>query len=151
GDGKMRLSCYDRSLRLVPGFGTAGVVTLAPDARADDHVPPDLIAVDDRLACVFPTTGANGYFFQRFRADTGAAVDAASISFLFPDGTGPHRWLVWNGTRFMVCGVAHPGNYQLQVRQMDASGALQGAGPVTVLDQAVEIREPCLLWDPRVS
>jgi hypothetical protein len=151
GDGKMHLSCYDRSLTLVPGFGTAGVVTLSPDARPDDGVPPDLIALADQVACVFPTTGGNGYFFQRFRADTGAAVDGASISFLFHDGTGPHHSLSWNGTRFAVCGVAHPGNFQLQVRQMDASGNVQGAGPVTVLDQAQEIREPCLVWDPRAA
>lgn len=151
GNGKMHLSCYDRTLHLVPGFGNAGVVTLSPDARPDDGVPPDLVALADQVACVFPTTGGNGYFFQRFRADTGAAVDGASISFLFHDATGPHHSLSWNGTRFAVCGVLHPGNFQLQVRQMDASAALQGAGPVTMLDQAKEIREPCILWDPRTK
>jgi hypothetical protein len=150
-DGKMHLSCYDRSLRLVPAFGTAGTFTLSPDARADDAVPPDLIALADQVACAFPATGGNGYFFQRFRADTGAAVDAAAISFLFHDGTGPHHSLVWNGTRFAVCGVLHPGRFQLQVRQMDAAGSVQGTGPVTVLDQAREMREPCLAWDPRVA
>ena len=150
-DGKMRLSCYDRSLALVAAFGTAGVVTLSPDARPDDTVPPDLIALADQVACVFPTTGGNGYFFQRFRSDTGAAVDGASISFLFHDGTGPYHSLNWNGTRFAVCGVLHPGNFQLQVRQMDASASLQGAGPTTVLDQAQEVREPCILWDPRAK
>ncbi len=149
-DGKMRLSCYDQQLHLVPGFGTAGVVTLSPDARPDDAVPPHLIAVNDQLVCVFPTpTSGNGYFFQRFRADTGAAVDGASISFLFHDGTGPHRGLVWNGTRFAVCGVLHSGNFKLQTRQMDANANIQGAGPTTILDQASEVREPSFVWDPR--
>jgi serine protease AprX len=151
GDGKMRLSCFDRTLHLVPGFGTAGVVTLAPDARPDDAVPPQLIAVNDQLVCAFPTVGGNGYFFQRFRADTGAAVDGASISFLFHDGTGPHHALAWNGTRYAVCGVLHSGTYKLQTRQMDATAHIQGAGPTTILDQAAELREPCLIWDPRGS
>ena len=149
GDGKIRLSCYDRALRPLAAFGTAGVVTLAPDTRADDAVPPDLIVVGERLACVFPTTGGNGYFFQRFNADTGAPVDVASISFLFHDGSGPHRPLTWNGSRFAVCGVAHAGNYRLQLRQMDGAANLQGSEPVTVVEQAAEVREPCLLWDPR--
>ena len=148
-DGKMRLTCYDRALQLVAGFGSAGSVVLAPDARTDDAVPPDLIAVGERLVCVFPAVGGNGYFFQRFRADNGNAVDAASISFLFHDATGPHRPLVWNGNCFTVCGVVHAGNYRLQLRQMNDAGQVQGAGPLTVLEQAAELREPCLLWDPR--
>jgi subtilisin family serine protease len=151
GDAKMRLSCYDRTLHLVPGFGTAGVVTLSPDARPDDGAPPDLLAVGDQVACVFPAVGANGYFFQRFHADTGNPVDAASINFLNHDGTGAQHPLNWNGGRFAVCGVAHPGNFQLLLRQMDPAGELQGAGPITLLDQVPEIREPSLLWDPRVS
>ncbi|EXI78796.1 MAG: type VII secretion-associated serine protease mycosin [Candidatus Accumulibacter appositus] len=149
GDGKMYLSCYDRNLQLIPGFGTAGRVTLAPDARPDDAAPPDLIAGNGQLACVFPTAAGNGYFFQRFRADTGAPVDNASISFLFLDSTGPHQSLVWNGSRFAVCGVVRPGNYQVQLRQMNSAGQVQGAGPLTVLEQAAEVREPCLLWDGR--
>ncbi len=148
-DGKMRLSCYDRSLHLVAGFGAAGSVVLAPDTRPDDNVPPDLIAVGERLACVFPAVGGNGYFFQRFRADNGSAVDAASISVLFHDATGPHHPLVWNGNSFAVCGVAHPGNYQLQIRLISDAGQVQGAGPLTLVDQVAEVREPCLLWDPR--
>ena len=150
-DGTMRLSCYDRTLHLVPTFGTAGVVTLSPGARPDDAAPPELIAVDDQLICAFPAAGGNdkGYFVQRFRADTGAAADAGSIGLLLQEGTGPHRVLSWSGSRFAVCGVAHPGNFQLQVRQIDGASRLVGAGPVTVLDQAAEIREPCLVWDAR--
>ncbi len=143
GDNQMRLSCYDRALQPVAGFGTNGVVTLAPNTRADDDVPPDLIAVNNQLACVFPTD-PNGYFFQRFEADDGDEVDNAAISFLFHQNTGSHRSLVWDGTHFTVVGVAHPGNYQLQVRQMTSAPALR-PGPITILDQAAVIREPCLI------
>ena len=151
GDGRMRLSCYDRALAPVAGFGVAGVVTLAPDARPDDAAPPALLATGDQLVCVWPTSAGNGGFFQRFRADTGAAVDAAAISLLFHDATGPQHPLAWNGSRFAFCGVLHGATHQLQVRQIDAAGAVQGTGPVTVLDQAAEIRDPCLLWDARAA
>lgn len=147
GDNKMRLSGYGRSLAAVAAFGTNGVVTLAPDTRADDNVPPDLFAVNNHLACVFPT-GANGYFFQRFNANNGSAEDNAAISFLFHLNTGSDRSLAWDGNRYTVVGVAHPGNFQLQSRQMTSAPALR-PGPTTIVDQAAEIREPCLLWDAR--
>ena len=151
GDGKMRLSCYDQALAPVLGFGTAGVVTLAPDARLDDAAAPALVAVNDELVCVWPTAGGagNGGFFQRFAADTGAAVDAAAVSLLFHDSTGAQHPLAWNGSAFTFCGVLHGATFQLQVRQIDSAGQVQGAAPITVLDQAAEIREPSLLWDPR--
>jgi|GEM_PF-1473572 subtilisin family serine protease len=144
GDNKMRLSCYDRALQLVTTFGTNGVVTLSPDARADDAVYPDLIAVNTHLACAFPT-GADGYFFQRFNVNDGTAADPAAISFLFNLNTSSHHSLAWNGNRYTVAGVAHPGNYLLQTRQLTTAGALR-PGPTTIVDQAQEIREPCLLW-----
>lgn len=149
-DNTMRLSCYDRTLQRVAGFGAAGVVTLAPVSRADDSVVPDLLVVGDHLACVFPT-GASGYFFQRFRADTGAAVDGASISLLFHANSGPHSSLAHAGPRYTVCGVAHPGNFQLQVRQIGDDASIIGAGPITLVDQAQEIREPCLIANPRLG
>lgn len=148
GDSTMRLSCYDRALQPVAGFGTAGVVTLAPVSRADDRVAPDLLVVGDHLACVFPT-GTDGYFFQRFRADTGAPVDGAALNLLLHRDAGPHATLAHAGPRYTVCGVAHPGNYRLQVRQLGDDGALVGAGPITLVDQPQEIREPCVIADPR--
>ncbi|WP_164000340.1 S8 family serine peptidase [Pyxidicoccus caerfyrddinensis] len=150
GDNTMRLSCYGRTLALEAGFGTNGVVTLAPNARPDDNVLPDLLVVGEHVCCAYPATGGNGYFFQRFRADTGAAVDGAPVSFLFNTNTGPHRSVAHAGTRYTVCGVAHPGNYQLQTRQLGDDGALVGAGPTTLVDQVQEIREPCLIWNERL-
>ena len=150
-DAKMRLSCYDRRMAPVASFGAAGVVTLAPDARPDDAAPPALLTVNDHLVCVWPTSGGNGGFFQRFRADTGAAVDAAAISLLFHDSSGPQHPLAWNGSRFAFCGVLHGAAFQLQLRQIDSAGAVQGAGPVILLNQLAEIRDPCLLWEPRAG
>lgn len=155
GDGKMRLSCYDRLLAPVPAFGTAGVVTLSPDARPSDAASPALRPVTDggvdQLVCVWPTALGNGGFFQRFRADTGAAVDAAAVSLLFHDSTGPQHALAWTGTRHALCGVLQGASFRLQLRQIDSAGAIVGAAPVTVLDQAAEIRDPALLWDPRAG
>lgn len=151
GDNTVRLSCYGRTLALEAGFGTNGVVTLAPSSRPDDTVLPDLLVVGEHVACVFPATGGNGYFIQRFRADTGAAVDAASVNFLLTTNTGPHHSLAHSGNRYTVCGVAHPGNFQLQTRQLGDDGALVGAGPTTLVDQAQELREPCLIWNERLN
>ena len=154
-DGKMRLAGFDRALAPLAGFGTAGVVTLSPDARPDDGAPPSLRALTlggvDQLACAWPTTasGNTGGFFQRFRADTGAAVDPAAISLLFHQSTGPQQSLVWNAKVLAQCGVLHGASWQLQLRQADDSGAPLGAGPLTLLDQAAEVRDPALVWDPR--
>lgn len=153
-DGKMRLAAFDRALQPVAGFGSAGVVTLSPDARPDDAASPALLAVDAAvpcLACVWPTaaSGNTGGFFQRFRADTGAPVDASAISLLFHQSTGPQRTLTWDGSRFAFIGVQHGAGWQLQLRQIDAQGSVLGAGPVTLADQAAELREPTLVYDPR--
>ncbi|WP_198321005.1 S8 family serine peptidase [Azohydromonas aeria] len=150
GDGSMRLSCWSRTLAPVAGFGTAGVVTLQPAARPDDAAPPVLRAVNDQLVCVWPTAGNKGGFFQRFRASDGGAVDAAAVSLLFHDATGEQHPLAWSGSAYGFCGVLiEGGRWKLQLRQVNAAGQVQGAGPVTVADQATEIREPCLLWDVR--
>ncbi len=150
-DGKMRLSCFDRALAPVAAFGAAGVVTLTPDARLDDAVAPALLPANDQLACVWPASVGNGGFFQRLRADTGAAVDAAAISLLFHDATGPQRALAWDGNRFAFCGVAHGATFRLELRQIDNAGQIQGAAPVVLVDQAAEIRDACLVWDARNS
>jgi hypothetical protein len=132
GDGKIRLSCYDRALRPLPLLERPGGHSRAgrPCRRCGAARP------DRRSVNVWPASfrrpAGNGYFFQRFNADTGAPVDVASISFLFHDGSGPHRSLTWNGSRFAVCGVAHAGNYRLQLRQMDGAANLQGSEPVTL-------------------
>jgi hypothetical protein len=148
GDGKMRLSCHDPPLA---GFATAGVPTLAPDDHLVHAAPPALLAVADQLACVWPTAGGNGGFFQRFRADTGAALDATAISLLFFDGASAQPTLAWNGSRFAFCGVLQGANVQLRRRQIDNTGAVLGAAPVTVLAQAAEIRDPCLVWGERAA
>lgn len=151
GGASMRLTCLDRQLAPVAGFGAAGVVTLATAARPDAGVPPDLLVVGDHVACAFPAVGT-GYFIQRFRFDTGAPVDGAAINFLTTDHTGPHRVLEWTGARYTVCGVLRPaGRHRLQVRQMNPDGSLAGAGPTTLVDQPQEIRDPCLLWDARAA
>ncbi|HEX6911073.1 MAG TPA: hypothetical protein VF142_11795, partial [Longimicrobium sp.] len=151
GGNSMRLTCLDRQLAPVAAFGAAGTVTLAAAARPDAGVPPDLLVVGNDVACAFPAAAGGGYFFQRFRFDTGAPVDAAAVNFLTTDHTGPHRALEWTGARYTVCGVLRPGNHRLQVRQMNPNGSLVGAGPTTLLDQAQEIRDPCLLWDARAA
>jgi hypothetical protein len=147
-DGKMRLSFYSRTLAL-----RGASLTLQPDARSDDIAPPALLAANGQIACVWPTSVGNGGFFQRFAADpaTGApvAIDSAAISLLFHDSTGLQRTLAWDGHRFAFCGVVHAASWQLQLRQIDAAGQVQGAGPVTLVDQASEIRAPSLAWDER--
>jgi hypothetical protein len=83
------------------------------------------------------------------RADTGALVDAAAISLLFHDSTGPQRTLAWDSNRFAFCGVVHGATFRLELRQIDNAGQVQGAEPVVLVDQAAEIRDPCLVWDSR--
>ena len=151
GDGTMRLSCYDRALAIVTAFGSSGVVTLAPNARPDDDAVPDLRVEGSHLVCAFPAAGGTEYRVQRVHADTSALVDAASVAVLSAEQTGPHRAVVRSGTRYTVCGVSHPGNFRLQLRQMADDGSLVGAAPVTLVDQPQEIREPCILWDARAG
>ncbi|GAA0750927.1 S8 family serine peptidase [Ideonella azotifigens] len=148
-DGKLRLSCYDRKLAPVAAFGSAGVVTLDPAARSTDAVPPALLAVNNQLVCVWPVSADKGVVFQRFNADTGAAVDAAAVSLMNCDAIGPQQPLSWNGSRFAFCSVLNDSSFQLQVRQFGTNGKALGASAFTVLDQAQAIREPSLVWDGR--
>jgi hypothetical protein len=145
-DGKMRLSFYSRTLAPI-----GASVTLQPDARPDDAAPPALLAAGGQLACVWPTSVGNGGFFQRFAADPGTgapvAVDGAAVSLLFHDSSGPQCTLAWDGNRYAFCGVVQGASYKLQLRQIDNAGQVQGAGPLTLLNQAAEIRDPCLAWD----
>ncbi|MFM2119612.1 MAG: hypothetical protein RL722_1080 [Pseudomonadota bacterium] len=152
-DGAMRLLGLDRSLQPLAGFGTAGVVTLAPGARLDDRSAPTLRVVDGDLVCVWPTTAdANtACAFQRRRADTGAAIDAQPINLLPHEGMGSQHPLAWTGNRHALCGVSHGASWQLQLRQIDATGAFLGDAPVTVREQDAPLHEPALLWDPRCA
>lgn len=148
-DNSMRLSCYDRALQPVNGFGVNGVVTLAPAARGDALVSPDLLAVGAELACVYPAAGGDAYTFQRFRTDTGAAI-GAPVTVFEAHQSGPQRIMVHNGARYTVCGVNRAGpTHRLMVRQVATNGTLLGAAPTVLVEEPMELREPSLVWDPR--
>jgi hypothetical protein len=152
GDGTMRLSCFRRDLTaLEAGFGAAGVVTLAQQAKMNDDVPPNVLQVGEHLAVVYPAAGGNEYRLQRFRHDTGAAVDAQPVTLMDVTNTGPHKPVAHGLTRYVVCGVVHPGNFQLRVARMGDNGQLVPGGPTVLVDQAAELREPCIVWNQRRS
>ncbi|MFG6489095.1 S8 family serine peptidase [Roseateles sp. BYS78W] len=147
-DGKARLSAYDRQLAPLAAFGTNGVVTLAQDARLDDTVAPALLTANNHVICLWPTSPGQGFFFQRFDAANGAAVDAAPVNLMTTDGSGQQQAAAYDGDRVTLAGVLHGASFQLTLRQVDGSAQLHPAAAVIAVDQAAEVREPCLLWDP---
>lgn len=151
-DGSVVLSCYDRALAPVAAFGTAGEVTVTPAARDNDEVTPDLRIVGDHVACAYPEQGGNGYRFRRYRADTGAPVEAGSLEVLQLQGAGPHRTLVHDGSRYTLCGMVNPlGTFWISARQVAADGTLVGDGPVGIWNQGQAMREPSIIWNSRVN
>lgn len=147
-DGKAKLSCYDRQLAPLAAFGTNGVVTLAQDARTVDTVAPALLTTNNHVICLWPTSPGQGFFFQRFDATSGAAVDATPLNLMNVDGSGVQRAAAYDGDRVTLAAVIHGASFQLTLRQIDGSAVLHPAAVVVADDQASEIREPCILWDP---
>ena len=147
-DGKAKLSCYDRQLRPAAAFGSNGVVTLAQDARLVDTVAPALLIANSHVICLWPTSPGQGFFFQRFDAASGAAVDASPLNLMNVDGSGVLQAAAYDGDRVTLAGVIHGASFQLTLRQIDGSAQLHPAAAVVAEDKATEIREPCVLWDP---
>ena len=146
----IRLSLYDRNLAPVNAFGTNGTVTLAPLSRSEDERPPALCVRGDEVAVVWNQTGGDNLLFQRFRADTGAAIDASPTNLGSMTHTSPHPYVIHNGTHYAVVWVYLDGtDRKLQMRLIDNAGNLVGAQPSILITRAQDIRDPHLVWDTR--
>lgn len=151
-DATIHLSAYARDLTAESGFGSAGTVILSPASRPDDARPPALAVVGDEAAVAWADGGGDRLLFQRFDAGTGAAVDTAAV----PLGPMVHAssqpYLTHNGVRYAAAWVDGDAatRRRLDVRLVDG-GTPVGAQPGIVLEQDADIRDPNLLWDPRLS
>ena len=149
-DNNIRLSLYDPLLASVAAFGTAGVVTLAKASRAEDDRRPTLCVRDNEAAVAWIQSGTSDLLFQRFRADTGAAIDANEKILGLCDNTSTHPYLVHNGDRYAAVWVRLDGaNYKLLLRFIDNAGNPQAVTPITLVTQAQPIREAHPVWDAR--
>ncbi len=151
-DATIHLSAYGRDLATVPGFGSGGTVTLSPLSRQDDARPPALAVAGGEAAVAWADGGGDRLLFQRFDADTGAAVDAAAVNLGPMVHASPQPYLLHNGARYAAAWVDGDGatRRRLYVRLVDG-GTPVGPQPRTVLEQDAAIRDPHLIWDPRRS
>ncbi len=151
-DATVHLSAYARDLTAVPGFGTAGTVTLSPASRPDDARPPALAVAGNEAAVAWADGGADQLLFQRFDAGTGAAIDTAAVPLGPMIGASPQPYLISTGTRYAAAWVDGEGatRRRLYVRLVDG-GTPAGSQPATILEQDADIRDPHLAWDPRSS
>jgi hypothetical protein len=149
-DNNIRLSLYDPLLAPVAAFGTAGVVTLAKASRAEDDRRPTLCIRDNEAAVAWIQAGTSDLLFQRFRADTGAAIDANEKLLGLCDNTSTHPYLAHNGDRYAAVWSQLDGaNYKLLLRFIDNAGIPQPVTPITLVTQAQPIREAHPVWDAR--
>jgi hypothetical protein len=151
-DNALRLSLYDGNLAPVAAFGTGGVVTLAPAARAEDDRRPALCVNGSEAAVVWPETGSDRMLFQRFRLDTGAPIDAAAVSLGLGSTTSPHPYLLHNGTRYAA--VWHritDTRHEIRLRFIGSDGVPIGANPIELVRQNQAMREPHFAWNSRVN
>jgi hypothetical protein len=149
-DDTLKLSKYDDHLKPAAGFGAAGVVTLAPLSRAEDNRRPSLCVHGDEAAVVWNQTGTDNLLFQRFNANTGAAIDAAPVNLGAATLTSGNPYTLHNGEKYAILWGRFDGtNHQVLLRFVDASGAAVGTSPVTIVSQAQQIRDPHLAWDSR--
>jgi len=150
-NNKLRLCLFDAALAPVNAFGTAGVVTLAPDSRAEAERHPALCVRDTDLAVTWHQTGTDNLIFQRFRADTGAALDAAPRTLGSAGATSPQPHLIHNGAQYAVVWTHVNGaQHELLLRFIANDGTPQGAAPRVLVTQAARIAEPHLAWNSRV-
>jgi hypothetical protein len=150
-DGKLNLALFDKGLDPVKTFGTAGVVATASASRPEDDRRPTLCVKGDEVGVAWVKKDADDLLFQRFRADTGAALDANPQILGLCTNTSLHPYLVQTGTRYAAVWVRFDNNkYELLFRTVSKDGKVEGAKPVAlVAAQPLEIREAHLAWDAR--
>ena len=146
----LQLMLRDPSLAPVAAFGTAGTVTLAPLSRSEDDRRPALAVHGDEIAVVWFQTGTDNLVFQRFRADTGAPIDASAKTL----GAGRHAaalpYVIHNGARWAVVWAGGTGAaFNISLRLIDNSGNPVGAQASVVFSQNAAISDPHLAWDGR--
>jgi serine protease AprX len=151
-DNTLRLSLWDNALTAVAAFGAAGVVTLGTASRPEDDRRPTLCIRGDEAAVAWFQTGTDTLVFQRFRTDTGAALDAAPRVLGEGTTTSNHPFLIHNGARYAAVWTHAVGaSHELRLRFIDNAGNPEGAAPFTLLAQAQAMREAHLTWDAAAS
>jgi hypothetical protein len=149
-DNAIRLSLFDRNLAPVAAFGTAGVVTLAPAARAEDTRRPAMCVRGSEVAVVWPEGGSDRMLFQRFRLANGTALDAAPVPIGLGTQTSAHPYLVHNGSRFAAAWCRESGGqHRVLVRFIANDGTPAGSDPVEIGQQPQRLRDVHLTWNPR--
>jgi hypothetical protein len=148
----LQLLLRDATLGAVAGFGTAGAVTPATASRGEDDQRPSLAVRGDEIALAWVRAGAtDNLIFQRFRADTGAAIDANVKVLGTARSTSMHPYLIHNGTRWACLFVGGTGGtFNLSLRFIDNNGNVDGA-VASPASQNAAIREPHFAWDSRQS
>ncbi len=150
GANVLQLSLRDHKLDAVAAFGAAGTVTLTPASRPEDDRRPTVAVRGDEIGVVWFQTGTENLVFQRFRADTGKAIDAAAKVIGAGTHTSNHPYLAYNGSHWAAFWGRRDGaDFHLMMRFIDDSGNPEGAQPLTLLKENDEIREPHAVWEAR--
>lgn len=148
----IQLCRFDLALSPTATFGTNGVVTVAPKSRSEDDRRPALCATASEIAVAWFQKGRNNLRFQRFRLDTGAAIDSTAATLGVGDRGSAHSYLAHDGSRYTVVWArANGANQELCMRQVAANGAPVGDDQTALLSQAGAIEAPHLVWDARQS
>jgi len=151
-DNKLRLTCFDANLRTVSTFGSGGSVTVGPTVRNEADRRPSILARSREVAVVWHEAGTDSLFFQRFAADTGAALDSTPAPLGTAHETATHPYLVHNGTRYAVLWRQQDGaDARLRLRFVSNDGAPVAAQPRVVFQQAAALAEPHFVWDARLN
>lgn len=126
------------------GFGTSGVVTVANDMTQDVTKSPSVLVVGNVVAVAWVNASDN-LRFQRFNADTGAAIDNASLELGAVFSTTPQPYITHTGTHYalMWTQVTAQGR-SLVIRTIAENGTVQAQhtlATATLLDYSY-------LWIP---
>jgi hypothetical protein len=144
--GNVQLSRFARDLTVHPFFNTA---TLTPPAPLDATRPPSLLVQGDQAAVAWADAGTSTLNFQRFDAETGAALDPAPRNLGHVTQASPHRYIAHDGTRYALVWVDQAGgNFHLLLRFVDAAGNPVGSAPIDLRTQAQAIKDPHIAWNP---
>lgn len=146
-DNTLKLSLYDVALAPVASFGSNGVVSLTPASRNEPTRNPALFVRRDEIVVVWHQTGSDNLLFQRLRGDTGATIGTAQ-TLGSATATASQPYIANNFSEYAVVWVVQEGsNYKLQILKVDNAGTLVGTQPTTLITQAQEIRDACIIDD----
>ena len=147
-DRKLRLSCFDAALQPVNTYGTNGVATVPTTGSDESEHRPALCVHGNEVALVWRQDGGENLLFQRFTADTGAAIDAGPIALGPASATSSHPYVLHNGVRYAVVWMRQDGDaYKVQMRFVSNAGAALGAAPLSVFQQNHPIQAPHFDWE----